>query len=158
MATRKESRTIGYVLISIGIILLFVNIAGIGWHHLWPIVFILGGLGFIALYLQDKKNYGVLMPASIFIVMGILFAVCAWQGWENMGLLWPLFIAAPGIGFFAMYIFGPHEAGLLIPAFILTGIAAVFLLAGYDRGEWWPVILILVGLGMILRRKTIPPA
>lgn len=154
MATSKESRTGGIILIILGITFLILNATEFRWRHLWPLVFLLGGIGFIALFLRDRKNFGVLMPASIFIVIGAIFAVCSWYGWEQMNTLWPLFIAAPGIGFFAMYFFGQHEAGLLVPAFILTGIAGIFILMTYDKGEYWPIILILIGIAMILRRRA----
>ncbi|MGD0338550.1 MAG: hypothetical protein ABSB78_07150 [Bacteroidota bacterium] len=154
MAVSKESRTAGIILISLGIIFLILNATELGWRHLWPLVMILGGIGFIVLYARDRKNFGVLMPASILIVIGVIFTVYAWLGWEYMNTLWPLFIAAPGIGFFAMYVFGPHDTGLLIPAFILTGIAGIFLLVIYDKGEYWPVLLILIGLTMIFRRRS----
>lgn len=154
MGTTKESRTAGIILIILGTAFLILNAADIHWRHFWPLVIILGGIGFIALFLHDRKNFGVLMPASIFFIIGALFTVCSWYGWELMSTLWPFFIAAPGIGFFAMYTFGPHENGLLIPAFFLTGFAFILLLAEYDKGEYWPVLLILIGLTMILRHRT----
>ena len=153
MASTKESRTAGLVLIIIGIAFLVLNATNVGWQHFWPLLLIIGGIGFIVIFLRDRKNYGVLMPASILIVIGGILFAGAWFGWEFMTVLWPLFIAAPGIGFFAMYMFGPHEDGLLVPAFILTGIAAVFLLIEYDKGEYWPVLLILIGLVFIIRQK-----
>lgn len=153
MATSKESRTTGLVLIIVGIAFLILNTANIAWQKFWPLILIAGGIGFIALFLHDRKNYGVLMPASILIVVGGILTVGTWFGWENMNTLWPLFIAAPGLGFFAMYAFGPHEDGLLFPASILTGIAGVFVLIEYGKGEYWPALLILVGLILILRRS-----
>jgi hypothetical protein len=152
MATTKEPRTAGLILIILGITFLIVNATDLGWRYFWPLILIIGGIGFIALFLRDRKNYGVLMPASILIVVGGILTAGVWLGWHNMDTLWPLFIAAPGIGFFAMYAFGPHEPGILVPAFILTGIAGVFLLIECDKEEFWPVLLILIGLAMIFRR------
>ncbi len=153
MTTTKESRTAGLILIILGIAFLIANATDLGWRHFWPLILILGGIGFIALFLRDRKNYGVLMPASVLIVIGGILTAGVWLGWDQMNTLWPLFIAAPGIGFFAMYAFGPHKGGLLVPAFILTGIAGVFLLIEYDKEEFWPVLLILIGLALIFRRK-----
>ena len=154
MAPSKQSRTGGIILIILGISILAAQLADIRWWNFWPVIMIMGGAAFIGMFLRDKKLYGVLMPASVLIVIGCILSAGSWTGWRIMDTIWPLFIAAPGIGFFAMYFFGPHDRGLLVPACILTGLAAVFLLGTTDMGEFWPLILVLIGLLMIFGRRS----
>ncbi len=154
MGSSKQSRTGGIILIVLGLALLAAQLSDIRWWNFWPLLMIVGGGAFIGMYLRDKKAYGVLMPASVLIVIGCILSAGAWIGWETMRYLWPLFIAAPGIGFFAMYFFGPHEPGLLVPACILTGFAAIFLMVATGTGEYWPVILILIGALLMFGRRT----
>jgi hypothetical protein len=72
--------------------------------------------------------------------------------------LWPTFILGPGVGLLMMYLFGKRESGLLIPAFILIGLSAIFFVAfGPFRyySRYWPVLLILVGLFLLLKRQRV---
>ncbi len=153
MASTHTSRLSGLILIAFGATILIANIAGVSWGQFWPAFMILGGVWFIALFLRDRKNYGVLMPASIFLTIGCLFLYHSLAGWHDSYMTWPVYIAAPGIGFFAMYYFGKREDGLLVPAFILTGIATLFILLNTDNGQFWPAIIIIVGLALILKRR-----
>ncbi|NUO81687.1 hypothetical protein HUU05_16580, partial [candidate division KSB1 bacterium] len=73
---------------------------------------------------------------------------------------WPTFLAGPGLGLLAMYFGGRRETGLLVPATILIGLASIFYfvfgpLQAYER--YWPVLLILVGLALLLRRREGTP-
>lgn len=74
---------------------------------------------------------------------------------------WPMFLLAFGCGFICSFLFYPADWGVLIPAAIFTGLGALFLLDSlhvfkniwstfWDLAEsYWPIILILVGLGVI---------
>ncbi len=153
MTSSRPSLFPGVALIVLGIIFLLPNFTALRMRDLWP-VFVLGpGLYFSFLFMADRKNYGVLMPATILNVIGILFFVCVIGGWDLMHTLWPLFIIAPGLGFFLMYFFGPREKGLLIPASIVTAVGCFFLIGINDIDYFWPVILIALGVFLLLRRN-----
>ena len=53
-----------------------------------------------------------------------------------------------------LYLFGRRDPGLLIPAGILIGLSAVFLLANLGFGHLWPAVLILVGVLLLVRRRS----
>jgi hypothetical protein len=149
----KERFYIGGVFISIGVIFLLANFHLISIRSFWP-VFVLGpGLGFIIAFFAQKKNYGMLMPGSILTTIGILFFYCEIAGWHSMEYLWPFFIIAPGIGFFALYYFGEKDRHLLIPATILTSIGFIFLAVNNAETYTWPIILIIVGLWLLFNKK-----
>ena len=68
-----------------------------------------------------------------------------------MTYLWPVFIIGPGIGFFLMYLLGPKEKGMLIPASILTGLGILFMLSKSGIMRYWPILLIVLGIVLIVR-------
>jgi hypothetical protein len=149
----------GGLLIVIGALLLAanLNLLEIEWKNLWPLFFFVGAAVNLSIFLTDRRNFGVLMPATILTIYGALFQYCALTSWHDMSELWPTFILGPGVGLLMMYLFGKRDRGLLIPASILIGISAIFFLAFGPRplrryGEYWPVLLILAGLLLLLRR------
>jgi hypothetical protein len=154
MTTTQQSRLQGFVLVILGILFLVLNLSTVRLREVWPLLFILLGLYFVILFISDRKNYGVLMPASIFIVMGGLFLYCTIEGWYTMGMLWPLFLIGPGLGFFLMYFFGKKEPGLLIPGYILTGLGVLFLIVFAEGLYLWPVLLIALGVLLLVQRGS----
>ncbi len=140
----------GFFLVVLGIVFLISNLSHVGMEKMWPVFPLAIGLAFIAGYFYEKKNYGLLMPGTILLVISALFFYCIIAGWWRMETLWPVFILAPGFGFLAMYLGGEKEQGLLIPAAILTAIGAVFLFVRVGLGDYWPMFLVLAGVLLIL--------
>ncbi len=156
----RNTIVLGGVLIGLGLLFLAINFSDYGWEQFWPVVFIAAGLAFLSAYIVDRRNYGFLMPATILTIYGVLFLGCALTDWYYMEEWWPTFIAGPGLGLLAMYFGGKRETGLLVPATILLGLASIFYfvfgpLQAYER--YWPVLLILVGLVLLLRRREGTP-
>ena len=116
----------GIFLIVIGVIFLFGNLSRVGMDYLWPIFPLAVGIMFWVKYFSDRKQFGLLMPGSILVVISLLFIYCNFEGWWRMEYLWPVFILAPACGFFAMYFGGEKDQGLLIPGFILAAIGLLF--------------------------------
>lgn len=147
---QKGSMVWGVFLIVIGVLFLIGNISRMGMEELWPMFPMAAGLAFIVGYIRDRKNYGLLMPGSILVVISGLFLFCSIFGWWHMESLWPVFILAPAAGFLAMYWGGSRENGLLISASVLGTVGIVFLFVSSGLGDWWPVFLVAAGLIMIL--------
>lgn len=140
----------GIVLIVLGGIFLVGNLSSAGMDLLWPAFPLAVGLAFWIGYFLDRKNYGLVMPGTILIFISLLFFYCNFTGWGKMETLWPIFILTPAAGFIALYFLGPREAGLLIPAGILSVVGIIFLFFSAGFGDWWPVFLIAAGILMIL--------
>lgn len=158
MANNRNSIVLGVLFIVIGATFLAVNLLGIGWRSLWPLLFFAGAAINFVIFLSDRRNLGVLMPTTILLIYGALFQYCALEGWWRMSELWPTFILGPGVGLLMMYLFGKRESGLLIPAFILIGLSAIFFVAFgpfRDYSRYWPVLLILLGLFLLLKRQRV---
>jgi hypothetical protein len=156
-----ESRNIipGLLLIVIGAVILLANLGIFSLVGLWPLAVIILGVFFFILWLKDREDYGLLMPAAILTIVGCLFFYCEQNGWHHMSNLWPVFMIAPGFGFILMYVFGDQEPGLLIPGTIMLVIGIFFLSINEWVGRWWPIILIMLGVLLLFRPpKKIAPA
>ena len=147
-----ESRSFipGLLLIFVGAGILLANLGMFSLAGLWPLLLVLGGAIFLVSWLRDRGNYGLLMPATVLIVFGILFLYCEQYGWWNMSSLWPVFMLGPGLGFILMYLFGERDGGLLIPGTILLVVGVFFLSMGRWSGRWWPAVLIIIGAVLLI--------
>ncbi|MBD3178113.1 MAG: hypothetical protein GF417_00150 [Candidatus Latescibacteria bacterium] len=147
----------GLILITLGIIFLLNNFGAIdfNWENFWAYIILLVGVIFWIGFLADRSKYGLIMPGTIFLVVGLMFVYCTRFGWEEMEQIWPFFLIAPALGMFGMYLLGKHDRGLLIPAFILTALGVVFLLQSYYWLRYlWPVALIAIGASMLARKRN----
>ena len=153
MAERNSSipnLILGIFLIILGLFILLIQNSRFIWGDSWPLIVIAAGLLFFIGFFINKENYGLLMPGSILLIIGILFLYLTQTGWYQMEDLWPTFILAPGVGFFMMCLFGPKKNKLWIPGTILVLLAIIFYAQFYYYFPYWPVIFILVGLYLII--------
>lgn len=156
----RISLVFGILLVFLGIVFIANTLDIWSLESSWPIILLIIGAAFLIAYFSSRTNPGVLMPGAIFIVTSIPFFICSFSGqWHLMAKLWPTFLLGPAIGFFLMYFGGSKDKGLLIPAFILTGIAVVFFLAFSYYSYLWPIVFILAGgvfifLGLGGKRKA----
>jgi hypothetical protein len=152
---KKHSPIPGLILIFLAAVLLLSNfeIIDIRAEMIWIYILIFLGIVFWAGFFIDRSQPGRLMPGCILLTYGIIFAVSANSDWELMEHLWPFFILGPAFGFYAMFIFGKHDKGLLIPAGILTIIGVFFLLQSFDYQLQlvFGVTILLVGILLLFR-------
>lgn len=146
---------IGLALVLLGLIFLFENfgIIEFDFSRMWPLIVILAGSGFWIGFFRSRKDSGLILPGTILLVYGFLFLFCALYGWWYMENLWPGFLFGPGLGFVLMYLFGEKEVGLLIPGSILLGLSIIFFLRYSVILDYWPLILIAVGLYLIYKHS-----
>lgn len=170
MAEKEKSIMPGVVLILIGLVLLLrqLGVVDLRWRYLYPIVLLCLGILFLV-SMFTKGDKGAIFPATVLLVLGLFFIL------RNFALFdfgfyfyearefWPIFPVAFGAGFVALFFFRENDWGVLLVGGILLFLGVVFFLREfgfyfwYDLLDYWPVILILVGLSIIishLRRKT----
>ena len=150
MEQQKSNLIWGVLLIVLGIIFLVGNTSRMGMETLWPLFPLSIGVAFWIGYFTNRKNYGLLMPGCVLVVVSLLFIYCNVAGWWRMESLWPVFILAPSAAFFAMHFGGAQDAGLLFPAGILGVVGFVFLFLRSGLGDYWPVLLIVAGILIVL--------
>ncbi|MBI4535847.1 MAG: hypothetical protein HY708_06180 [Ignavibacteriae bacterium] len=152
-ASSRRSIVPGVILISLGLVFLLPTVTDVRMRELWP-VFVAGpGIIFLAMGLVNRSNYGLLMPGTLLTVFGGLFFYCVFEGWYHMHSLWPVFIIAPGLGLFMLYLFGRKEKGLLISASIVSGVGLFFLGGLWDFDYFLPALLIFLGIVLLLNAK-----
>jgi len=146
MKNSRDTVAWGVFLVIIGVLFLVGNLSPYGLEFVWPFFPLAVGVAFILKYLFSRKSVAGLMPGTVLIIVSLLLLFCNIFGWYHMESLWPVFILAPAAGFFVLYLAGNKDRSNIVSGSILTGIGGVFLLAYSRFGEYWPVLLIVVGL------------
>jgi hypothetical protein len=147
----------GLILIVLGVIFLLGNFGAfdIEWEVLWTWVLILLGVIFWLGFIFDRSKDGLIMPGTILLTIGIVFNISMRYDWVGVENLWPFFVLAPAFGFYAMYLFGKRDRGILVPAVILTIIGTIFLMGSIPVLKYvWPLLLIAVGVLIITKPRS----
>ena len=132
--------------------------------NLWPIFMILFGFALLAGYFFKRDNSGILFVGSLVSLNGFFFMF--WNldyiGRYDMGELWPIFILIPGVSFILMALVSKEEKKALIPGVILIVISIIFLLNTIGDVDidilrfifkFWPIILVLIGIKLLLQYR-----
>jgi len=144
-----SSYVLGIFLIILGAFILIIQSGYVYWGNFWPFILIIGGMLFFFGFFLNRKNFGLLMPGSILLIIGVLFLYTSHNHWHCMEQLWPTFVLAPGVGFLLMFLFAPKGNALWIPGSILVTLALIFYARFCCFFRYWPIVLILVGLYLI---------
>jgi hypothetical protein len=153
-----------------------------GMGAMWPIFPTLVGLGLFAVRLfapNKREAAGIAIPATINLLIGLFFFAFTLKvlRWGEMAFLWPVFPLIVGISFLVAWILSLfREWGFLIPGSIVGAVGIIgltFTLAGQNYWylttilQWWPLILISIGVIVLLsalfsrggsERRPIPSA
>lgn len=162
MSTHKKSIFPGVLLIIFGVILLVNRITPFhfGWRQVYPLILIgLGMLFFASIY--QKKDKGAVFPGTILFLFGLFFFLRNYDviDYFYVSEVWPIFLIIFGLAFLALFVTKPSDWGVLVPAGILIFLGIMFWLkistdffwdAWYLVSDYWPVILIVIGGGIIL--------
>lgn len=179
---RRKSILSGLILILVGLWFLASNLGFrwpgfLDWGQLWPAFIILGGLISLWSYFSSQNQD----PDQIFLGVAAIGVGCFFFlftlelrlpvfgrfEWNRMAEWWPGFVLIGGLAFLARFIltgFRDVQALVLgILALIGAVIAFAFSLGFLSRTfarrllDFWPLILVILGLGMLgrplLRRR-----
>ncbi|MFQ5707353.1 MAG: LiaI-LiaF-like domain-containing protein [bacterium] len=170
MVEKNRSYIPGLVLVAVGVLLLLrqLHVLYFGWREFFPILLlVLGGMMFVQAL--NKEDKGSVFPATILLVLGLFFTL------RQYGLFsidyyfyyfddyWPIFLIAVGSGFVVLYLFRPKDWGVLIPGGILLFFGVLFTLRTIgviywrDFVDYWPIILIAIGLSIVLNNLKRKP-
>jgi hypothetical protein len=148
-----------FILAGAGLLMDKMRLFDFGWTEIYPIIFLLiAGVSFIHAF-TDQKNSA--FWGGMFGVLGVFFFL---RNFELIPFYWfhEFWPIALGLGFFSLFIFSPKNWGVLIPGVILSGLGLMFTLESLDLIQdvfevvtdviwtYWPLILILIGVGLIL--------
>lgn len=214
MNNQRTNLALGAILLLAGLFLLLVNFDILGdlSGTMWGLVFVAGGLAFVALYLGNRQQWWPIIPGLTLVGIGLLILLSMTgldENWLPSILFlsigaaflvvyatrpaanWWAIIPAGVMGSLAMVVISGELGGAvimlglaatfglvylqgalrslhqqfwwaLIPAGVL-GVIGLFLLAGEVEqlawvGRLWPVVLILIGVGVLLRGGFQPRA
>lgn len=160
---RRNNLAAGFAFIVLGGLLLAAQlIPGLSsWFNVWAWPFYIIGGGF-ALFLFGLLlgAPGMAVPACVVSgIGGILYWQNLTGNWESWSYVWALIPGFVGIGIIITGLLGPRNK---VRETVLSGLStiavsvALFLIFGSFfgfslLGDWWPVLLILLGLWSFVR-------
>ena len=159
---KKRSLFPGFFLIFAGLWMLSKNTRFMygQWEYVYPcLLLFFSAIFFIEAFRKNHSNrlfWGMsfLVVGSFFLLRN--FGVVEYYYWQEY---WPVFLFAVGCGFLILFIMQPRDWGSLIPAglclffgfgFAMTNIFHVFWDFEMFINDYWPVILIFLGAGLLL--------
>ena len=159
----------GIALIIFGALLILdkFNLINVSFHEIfWPIVMLLGLVGVGRGFTQSKRAK-IFFGAVVFL-FALFFMLNSFDSIEvNGAILAPSIFIIFGIACLMVFCNNFKDWFYLIPAVLLGGIGVALILSEmgllYYWEVWdmvfmyWPIILVLFGLGMVIRRRTTPP-
>lgn len=167
VGVKREQRGLvfGIVLIALGVVLLLnrLDVFFVQWDSLaWVAGLCLGGFLVVDGFVRGRRARvywgGVLFFFSLYWVLTRLDVI------HHHGFfVTPVILLSFGLSFFLLYASDTKEYGLLFPAVLLTGVGAIMILWWLEYIEWyevrcyvrtyWPLLLIIWGAGLLLRRR-----
>jgi hypothetical protein len=161
-ASNRTATVAAAVLIGLGILFLAMNLLDISFGKIWPIIFVIIGLGFYAPILivpQARPALAALfIPGTVMLGLGaIFFYNIIFDDWGAWAYVWALIPASVGIGLILAARIGSwggqvQTVGLwmvLISGAVFS-LMAMFL-GSRNFGAIGPIVLILVGAWLLFR-------
>lgn len=159
----RSSLVIGMLLVLFGVVWLVVELvpglsAWVGETLDWPVIIV--GVGFLLLVLGLLTGEpGMAVPACIVGgIGGLLYWQNATDNWESWSYVWALIPGFVGVGVVVSGLLGEdtrrslRDGGqLILVSLVMFLIFGALAGALGSLGEYWPVLLILLGLVMLVR-------
>lgn len=171
MTLKREPRVLaaGSLLILVGFSLLLdrLDVVSLRWDKIfWVAGVVLGG--FFAVDGLLRKKRGRTFWGSTLFFISLYFALLKSGIIERYDYpMVPVLFLAFGLGFLVLFFADTRETTLLIPAILFCGTGIVAILWWWEMVEWrdvrrvietyWPLILILWGLALVVRRRRVAP-
>ncbi|MDP2683886.1 MAG: hypothetical protein Q8P20_02405 [bacterium] len=155
----KSKIYLGGFLILIGCLFILQNMGlNINLGFYWPIFLLIPGVIFWISFYQDRENKSsaILIPGTILIVYSLYFFFNQTNDYQYAGETSFIFTLGIALGFFAAYYLAREKnrtKGFLIPAWILSGVALINLLGTTTQWEWWPILLIGIGVYLLYKKE-----
>jgi hypothetical protein len=156
----------GLFLVVVGVLLLLrkTGVIDLRTHEvIWPVItlfgLILAGRG-----LADGKR-GKIVGGTVLFLYGIFFLVRSLGSYDlPVQMIVPSTFVIFGIVFVMLFVNRPSEWYFVVPGILLLLVGASFLMTEYGYwygwevrdtvGTWWPLALVLMGAGMLLRKRA----
>jgi hypothetical protein len=158
MAETKDARTRvaalagGTILSLLGVLFLLNNYYHfLNAERVWPLFLLIPVIPLAINWMEKgRPAAGAVIPITILVFYCGYFLWLTHTSWAGAGTTWPNYLIAPGLGFLMLY-FIERKTGLLVPAFILLGLAAAFYSAIYNHSLPLGAFLVAAGAILVLR-------
>ena len=149
---RVAALTGGIILALLGVLFLLNNVYHfLNAERVWPLFLLIPVIPLAIQWLEKgREAAGAVIPITILVFYCGYFLWLTHTSWMGAGTTWPNYLVGPGLGFLLLY-FIERRTGLLVPAFILLGLAAAFYSAIYNHSLPLGGFLIAAGLVLVLR-------
>lgn len=156
--SRRSGLVGGLLLILLGLLILGIQLLpGVEIEFTWPWIVI--GLGLVLLLLGAATGVAILtIPASIVVgIGGILYYQTLSGDWDSWAYIWSLIPGFVGVGMLLFTWMGGHGVApahiggtlILISLVLFSLFGSLFGALGF-MGDYWPALLILLGLIVLL--------
>lgn len=160
--TQRMPTMIAAVLIGLGILFLAVNVLGINFGRVWPLIFFVLGAGFYVPIVLLPEARGALaaliIPGTILIGLGLIFFYnTLTDDWDSWAYVWALIPAFVGLGLMLAARIGGWANSVVVTGFwIALGSGAVFgvmamFFGSQAFGTIGPIVLIAIGVLFLIR-------
>ena len=158
---RRSNLAVGLVLILLGVLFLIGQLVPALWSRIgpfsWPLIVV--GVGVLLLVIGlAARAPGMVVPASIVGGIGLLlFWQNATGNWESWAYAWALIPGFVGVGTALLGAITGNRQNvtgglwLIVISLILFAIFASFLGGPNILGSYWPVLLIVLGVALLLQ-------
>ena len=176
--SRKQGLVWGGLLILFGALLLIETVTDLS-AWVWVAILVVAGLGALAIYLTDRSDLGLLIPAYVMWSIAALVALVTLDILRDE-LIATFVLAVIALPFLVAFLRDRNRWGLLIPAYILLAVGLMVALIGVgilddllvpayvliavsipffvvyvrNRNQWWPLIpggiTAIIGLSFLI--------
>jgi hypothetical protein len=149
--TRAAALTGGIILALLGVLFLLNNFYRfLDAEQIWPFFLLIPAILLAINWLgKGREAAGAVIPITILVFYSGYFLWLTHTHWLGAGTTWPNYLIGPGLGFLFLYAI-ERKGGLLVPAFILLGLAAAFYSAIYSNSLPLGAFLVLAGALLVL--------
>jgi len=170
MVDKKTSLIPGIIFIAVGAWLFLHRFYHLRyyWEKIYPILICITGLLFL-IEVYRRKSIRALFWGIFLLSIGCFFIIRNFEiiPYTYPDEYWPVFILALGFGSLAKFIFNPRNWSALLQALLSLFFGFVFLenfypwiswkwRLDYEMFEYWPILIILLGLGILIRHFINP--
>ncbi len=143
------------LLIGIGLLLSLDTVLGRPIvYKFWPLLIAVAAVGFIGIFISRNRREPSFLGLGVYLAcFAVLALYCNFTSWASLKLLWPLFIAALGLSFFAMLFFARKKYPFLLLSLLFFSLSAVFFVVFSLGGQYWWIVFILVGLSILVAER-----
>jgi hypothetical protein len=150
---------IGLFLIVGGALLLLqtLNVLALNWAVVATALFLGGGLIFLGVYFFNREHWWALIPGCSMMGLGALIGLSTLMPESSGQIGAAIFLFSIGLSFWLIYAVRREFWWAIIPAGVMTSVAATVLASGAARGEFGGTVMLL-GLSVTFLLVSVLPS